>query len=85
MHGSMSECGGLKVVRDHENCLIQPLIQVAQYFENRQRVARIEISRRLVRQQDPGFCGQRARDRYALLLSARHLGRFMIEPPRDAQ
>ena len=52
----MSEGGRLDVVRDHENRLIEALVQVAQYVEDRQGITRIEVSGGLVCQQDTWLC-----------------------------
>ena len=47
-------------------------------------VLRIQVSGRLVREQDGRIAGQRARDRHALLLTARELRRIMLDAVRHA-
>ena len=59
--------------------------QLRQRVEHMVRRVRIEIAGRLVGQQDPRHIGDRARDRDALLLAARELGRPVRQPLAEAQ
>ena len=63
--------------------------EVQQHLEDPGRGLRVEVARRLVRQQQPRPVGERARERHPLLLAARELRRPVVqrgaEPHRREQ
>ena len=59
-------------------------VQFAQQAHHRLAVGRIQVSGRLVRQQDQRIAAQRARHRDALLLTARELRRIVLHAVRHA-
>jgi hypothetical protein len=67
-----------RVVRDHHDGLAEVAAQVAQESEDLDGVLRVEIAGRLVGDHDLGIRHDRARDRDALLLAARHLARHVL-------
>ena len=69
MNGAVGVLRKARIVRDHANGRAAG-VQFLQQIHDRFAVARIEVSRRLVRQQNRRFPGKRARDRDTLLLTA---------------
>ena len=74
----------LLVVGDVDDGEAEPLLQVADLLAHLAAQAGVEIGQRLVEQQHRRLQHQRARDRDALLLSARQLGRqaLVVSPTR---
>src|SRR5471032_1621151 len=68
--------GETLVVRDHHDGRAV-VVQLGEELHHLIAVARIEVSRGLVREQHAGLAGEGARDRDALLLTARKLAREM--------
>ena len=76
-------CGG-GIVRDHEDGLAELLVELLHQREHVIGALAIEIARRLVGDDDLRVVDDRARDRDALLLTARELARIVIAcGPRD--
>src|SRR6516162_1743617 len=69
MDGAVGEFGIARIVGHHADGRAG-LVQLAQQSHNRFSVVRIEISGRLIGQQDQGIASQRPRYRHALLLAA---------------
>ena len=59
-------------------------VQVLQQFHDRLTISRIQVSGRLVREQDGGFPRQRARHGYTLLLTSGELRRIVPDAMRHA-
>src|ERR1051325_5026108 len=70
-------CGISRIVRDHTNGCAA-LVQLAQQFHHRFAVRRVEVTRRLVREQDEGVACDGARNGDALLLTAGELRRVVF-------
>src|SRR5271166_324612 len=77
--------GSLGIVRNHQHRLTQLLVGLPQHLQHDLGILRVEITGRLVRQNDRGLVDQGARQRHALLLAAAHLGRAMVEPLVDTE
>ena len=77
-NGPMRVSGHLGIMghQDHGDALGVELLEHPQDFDTG---VRIEVSRRLVRQQQHGPVDQGAADGHALLLSARHLRRYVMD------
>jgi hypothetical protein len=67
-------------VRHHHRRLPVGGDRVAQQREDGRARGGIEVPRRLVGEQDRRLGDQRPRDRHALLLAARQLGRLVVAP-----
>jgi hypothetical protein len=76
---------GLGVVRDHEDGLAQPLVQVAQNLEHGFGVLGVEVAGGLVGQQNGRVVDDGARDGHALLLAAGERVGLVIQPAGDAE
>src|SRR5204863_130037 len=70
-----------RIVRDHADRRAAAM-QLAEQIHHRFAAARVEVSRRLVRQQDQRLAGDRARHSDALLLTAGQLTRKMLRAVR---
>ena len=76
---------GFRIVRDHQDGLPQPPVQVAQNLQHGLRILRVEIPGGLVGQQNRRVIHNRPRNRHALLLAAGERIRFVIQPLPDPQ
>src|SRR5918912_50632 len=61
--------GGLRVVRDHDDGLVEAVVHLLKHVQDDGGVLRIEVAGRLVGQDDGGPCDDGARERDALLLA----------------
>ena len=77
MHGAVRMLREARVVRYHADRRAAG-VQFFQQIHYRFAIARIEISSRLIREQNRRFTGKRARDRDTLLLSTAELARQMF-------
>src|SRR4051794_33901343 len=68
-----------RVVGDHRDRRALP-VQLLQQLHDGLAVFGVEVSGRLVREQDCGVAGDRARDGHTLLLTARELARKVARP-----
>src|SRR5271157_2679271 len=76
---------GFRIVGDHQHRLAQFLVGLPQHVQHNLGILGVKIAGGLVSQHDGGFVHQRAGQRYALLLTAAHLGRAMLEAIVNAQ
>ena len=76
---------GFGIVRDHQDRLSQPPIQVAQQVQHGFRVLAVQIAGRLVGQQNRRMIDDGPRDRDPLLLAAGERRGLVMQPVRDAQ
>ena len=67
---ALAGSGCFGIVRNHDHRLIEPIIQLAKHLQDQSRIFRVKISGGFVSQNDGGTIDDRARQRYALLLSA---------------
>src|SRR5262252_4012275 len=75
--------GIARIVCDHANRR-SAAMQFTEEIHHRFTAPRIEVSGRLVRQQDERLAGNRARDRHTLLLTAGQLARQVLRAMRHA-
>ena len=59
-------------------------VELLEHLKDFDARPRIEIARRLIRQNERRAVDQRPSDRHALLLSPGHLRRFMVDPAGQA-
>ena len=78
-------CRGARVVGDHHDRLPEVAHRVAQELEDLAARLRVEVAGRLVGEDDGRARDERARDRDALLLAARELGRAVVQPVARAR
>src|ERR1051325_2840792 len=71
--------GGLGVMRDHDDGLVEAEVQFLEHVKDDRRVFGIEIARRLVGEDDGRARDDGARKGDALLLAARKLKRLVID------
>src|SRR5256885_2515034 len=69
---------GVRVVRHHHDGLLEFPVQPLEQRQHLFRRLAVEVARRLVRHEDRGVGGDGARDRHALLLTARELPWRMV-------
>ena len=69
---------GFRVVRDHDDRLIELLIEPLEHIQNDLRILGIEVPGRLVREDYRRTVHYRTRERYSLLLAARQFQRLMV-------
>ena len=81
---AVGERGGVRVVGDHHDRLVEVVDGVAQQFEHVVGGLRVEVAGRLVGEHDRRARDQRARDGDALLLAAGQLGRAVVQAVADA-
>jgi hypothetical protein len=67
---SVCRRGYLGVVGDHENRLPKSSVQVSNHIEDGLRILRVQITRRLIRQEYLGFTNDGASDGHTLLFTA---------------
>ena len=77
--------GGVRVVRHHDDRLLELLVQPLQQREDFRRRLRIEVAGRLVGDEQRRIGDDRAGDRDALLLAAGELPRIVLSPGRRAR
>ncbi len=83
MDGAIRVPGEARIVRHHADR--RPLaVQILEEGHDRLAVARVEVARRLVGEQDAGLADQGAGDRHPLLLAPRELARKMARAVRHA-
>ena len=75
--------GVARIVRDHADRRAVG-VQLRQQRHHLLAVLRVEVTRRLVREQDRRAADERARNRDALLLTARELRRIVVQAMRHA-
>ncbi len=75
--------GEVVVVRDEDERRAAPAVHLDHEVEDVPAVARVEVARRLVCEEDGRLVGEGARDGHALLLAARELRRVMVRAPRQ--
>ena len=78
----------VRIVRHHDDRLLVLAIQALQQRQHFRARLRVEVARRLVREQERRIGHDRARDRHALLLSARQLPGIVagaVGEPHDAE
>ena len=83
MHFAVGKLGEARIVRDHADGGAV-LVQFFQQLHDRFAVAGVEVSGRLIGQQDGGRPSQRAGDSDTLLLTAGELRGIMSKPMRHA-
>src|SRR5437763_5043721 len=62
--------GGLRVVRDHDDGLVEAVVHLLKHVQDDGRVLRVEVARRLVGEDECGAVDDGARESDALLLAA---------------
>src|SRR5215470_10777929 len=85
MKDSMAVRGGLRIMRDHHNCLPEILIELAQKRKNILGAFRVEISGGLVGEDDLRLGDDGARDGHALLLPAGKLRGEVMEAVAESE
>ncbi len=75
---SRTNRSGLGVVRDHNDRLVELLVQPAKHFQHDLRILRVQVPGRLVRQNDGGAVDDRTRQSHPLLFAARKLERLVM-------
>ena len=81
----MPVSGRFRIVRDHQDGLVQARVEIAQKAEHRSGVFGIEISRGLVGQKQRGLIDQRARDGHALLFASGKSARLVVQAFLDTE
>src|ERR1041385_4627442 len=84
MQGVLRARRGLRIVRYHDDRLLEFGIQPMQQLERLLSVLRIEVARGLVGDEDGRIGDDRPRDRYALLLTAGQLPRVVMHAVGEA-
>jgi hypothetical protein len=79
LYYSSAHCCGFRIVSDHDDRLIEPVIQFLKHIENERGVFRIEVSGGFVRQHDRGSSYDGPGQRHPLLLAAREFERFVVQ------
>ena len=77
--------GRVRIVRHHDDRLLEFLVQPLQQRQHLGRRFRVEVAGRLVGEQQRRVGDDGARDRDALLLSARQLPRIVLRRGRPAR
>src|SRR5580765_6887234 len=67
-----------RIVREHDDSLVQPLVQFPEHIEYDLRIFSIEVSGWLVRKNDRRTIDNRTCKRDTLLLAAREFKRFVV-------
>src|SRR5581483_946678 len=75
---ALAGSGCFRIVGNHDDGLIESVVQLAKHFQDEFRVLSIKISCRLVSQNDRRSIDDGARERYALLLAAGKLERLVM-------
>ncbi len=83
LHVAMRAAREFRIVRDHDDGGAH-LVDAFEQVHDLARHQRIEVARGLVREDQLGIAGNRARDRHALLLAARQLRRHVLHARRQA-
>ena len=82
---AIGNLGGLGVVGNHEDSLVEFAAGLAEHLENSVRVFGVEVASGLVGENDGGTVDQGAGDSDALLLAAGEFVRAMVEAPLNAK
>ena len=85
MHNAIRDRGGIGVMGDHQNSLSVGLVEASQHVEHSLGVLRVEITRRLIRQEYFGLTNHRARYGYPLLLASGERKGAMMELGANAE
>ena len=85
MNGPVPVGGRFGIVRNHQNGLAEPRVQIAQYFEHGARGGRIQVPGGFIRQKNRGVIHNRARNRHSLLFATREFTRPMFEAPGNSE
>ena len=79
LHDPLAHRGGLRIVRDHDDRLIEAVIQLLKHVKDECRVFRVQIPGRFVREHNSGSRHHCTRQGDSLLFAARQLERLMME------
>src|SRR5918912_1429632 len=70
--------GGLRVVRDHDDGLVEAVVHLLEHVEHDGRVLRVQVAGGLVCEDDGGSVDDGAGEGHALLLAAREFERLVV-------
>src|SRR5215470_1892080 len=85
VHDTVEIGDRLGVVRDHDDCLPQFLVQLAQHFQHNIRIFCIKIAGRFVRQKNLRLVDDGTSDGHTLLFTAGHFRWLMIQTAFETQ
>src|SRR6187200_55975 len=73
LHYSSAHCCSFRIMSNHHYCLIEAVVQLLKHIEHEGRILGVQVSGRLVSQNNGGPRHNRASQSYSLLFTTRKL------------